>query len=149
MPTPSLPPLTPPAIPSGRVNREEPKKGSNFFFIVMMTLLIIWSLRLLNKPNEQQLQELAGADTQTDEESSQPLEPMPLPGEEDSAVRLAQLGDDALAAAAPQKTAFTTLGSADPDSPYRMLVTLSTHGASISRLELNEDQYRDCSDTSG
>lgn len=149
MPTPSLPPLTPPAIPSGRVNREEPKKGSNFFFIVMMTLLIIWSLRLLNKPNEQQLQELAGADTQTDEESSQPLESMPLPGEEDSAARLAQLGDDAVAAAAPQKTAFTTLGSADPDSPYRMLVTLSTHGASIRRLELNEDQYRDCSDTSG
>ena len=149
MPTPSLPPLTPPTIPSGRVAREEPKKGSNFFFIVAMTFLIVWSLRLLNKPNEQQLEDLAGGDTRQTEESGQPIEPMPLPDEEDSAARLAQLGDDALAAAAPRKTAFTTLGSADPDSLYRMLVTLSTHGASVRRLELNEDQYRDCSDTSG
>lgn len=31
-----------------------------------------------------------------------------------------------------------SLGSADPDSPYRMLVTLSTRGASVANLEMNE-----------
>lgn len=36
-----------------------------------------------------------------------------------------------------------TLGSIDPDSPYRMLVTLSNRGASVIRLELSSKRYRD------
>ena len=112
-----------------------------------MTFLIVWSLRLLNKPDDQQQAESSVADSV--EESVEPVPPMALPSEEDSAARLARLGEETVAAAACEQTAFTTLGSADPDSPYKMLVTLSTRGASIRRLELNEDQYRDCSDTSG
>ncbi len=38
---------------------------------------------------------------------------------------------------------WVTLGSIDPDSPYRMLVTLSNRGASLVRLELNSERYRD------
>ena len=38
---------------------------------------------------------------------------------------------------------YVTLGSLDPESPYRMLVTLSTRGATISRLELNSPRYCD------
>lgn len=36
-----------------------------------------------------------------------------------------------------------TLGSGDPDSPYRMLVTLTNRGAAVARIELNGQQYLD------
>lgn len=37
---------------------------------------------------------------------------------------------------------FVTLGSLDPQSPYRMLVTLSNRGAGVIRIELNDRRYR-------
>ncbi len=42
-----------------------------------------------------------------------------------------------------------TLGSADPASPYRMLVTATSVGAAIERIELNSPKYRDLDDRSG
>ena len=50
------------------------------------------------------------------------------------------------AAVAPQ---WGALGSADPDSPYRMLVTWTNRGAAIERLELNSNRYHDLEDRSG
>ena len=46
---------------------------------------------------------------------------------------------------------WVTLGSVDPDpkNPYRMLVTLSNEGASLARLELSSERYRDLEDRSG
>jgi YidC/Oxa1 family membrane protein insertase len=44
------------------------------------------------------------------------------------------------AVTAPQR--WVTLGSADPESPYRMLVTLTDRGAAVARIELNSDRYR-------
>ena len=46
---------------------------------------------------------------------------------------------------------WVTLGSVDPDpkNPYRMLVTLSSEGASVARLELSSEHYRDLEDRSG
>ncbi len=46
---------------------------------------------------------------------------------------------------------WVTLGSVDPDpkNPYRMLVTLSNEGASVARLELSSEHYRDLEDRSG
>jgi len=38
---------------------------------------------------------------------------------------------------------WLTLGSADPKSPYRMLVTLSNRGAAVARIELNSPNYCD------
>lgn len=35
------------------------------------------------------------------------------------------------------------LGSADPDTPYRMSVTLTNKGAAVERIELNSPRYRD------
>ena len=40
----------------------------------------------------------------------------------------------------PQR--WVTLGSADPGSPYRMLVTLTDRGAAVARIELNSPRYR-------
>jgi len=46
---------------------------------------------------------------------------------------------------------WVTLGSADPDrtNPYRMLVTLCNEGASVARLELASEHYRDLEDRGG
>jgi YidC/Oxa1 family membrane protein insertase len=38
---------------------------------------------------------------------------------------------------------WLTIGSVDPDSPYRMLVTLTNKGASVPRIELSSERYRD------
>lgn len=45
--------------------------------------------------------------------------------------------------------AFTTLGSLDPEGPYRMLVTLSSRGAAVVRVELSGRRYRDVEHRSG
>ncbi|MCS7304666.1 MAG: YidC/Oxa1 family insertase periplasmic-domain containing protein [Thermoguttaceae bacterium] len=42
-----------------------------------------------------------------------------------------------------------TLGSADPSSPYRMLVTLTNRGAAVVSVELNSPRYQDLTDPSG
>ena len=41
---------------------------------------------------------------------------------------------------------WVTLGSADPASDYRMLVTLTNRGAAVERIELNSPRYRDVED---
>jgi YidC/Oxa1 family membrane protein insertase len=52
-------------------------------------------------------------------------------------------------AAADVATQFFTLGSLDPESGYRMLVTLSNTGASVRRAEMTSPRYRDQHDRSG
>ncbi|MGA2256455.1 MAG: YidC/Oxa1 family insertase periplasmic-domain containing protein, partial [Thermoguttaceae bacterium] len=46
---------------------------------------------------------------------------------------------------------WRTLGSVDPDpnNPYRMLVTVCNEGASLARVELSSERYRDLEDRSG
>ncbi len=44
---------------------------------------------------------------------------------------------------------WVTLGSVDPTSPYRLLVTLNNQGAVVERLELASPRYRDLEDRSG
>jgi YidC/Oxa1 family membrane protein insertase len=54
--------------------------------------------------------------------------------------------------AAPEPaTQWFTLGSADPseNNPYRLLVTLTNHGAAVERIELSNAHYRDLENRSG
>ena len=44
---------------------------------------------------------------------------------------------------------WIALGSADPNDPYRMLVTLDNQGAALVRLELSSPRYRDLEDRTG
>lgn len=44
---------------------------------------------------------------------------------------------------------WVTLGSADPDDPYRMLVTLTNRGAAVQWIELSSRRFRDLEDGSG
>ncbi len=47
----------------------------------------------------------------------------------------------------PRQTVY--LGSADPNSPYRMAVVLSSRGACVERIDLNSPKYRDQQNLSG
>ena len=44
---------------------------------------------------------------------------------------------------------WVTLGSADPEAGYRMLVTLTNKGGAVARIELNSHKYHDLDDRSG
>jgi len=52
-------------------------------------------------------------------------------------------------AAKPVDREWISLGSVDPASPYRMLVTLTNYGGTVERIELSSERYRDLEDTSG
>jgi YidC/Oxa1 family membrane protein insertase len=47
------------------------------------------------------------------------------------------------------KQEWFTLGSADPDGPYRMLPTITNQGAAVVRVELNSPRFHDLEDRSG
>ena len=50
---------------------------------------------------------------------------------------------------AAEEPQWGSLGSADPASPYRVLVTWTNQGAAIERLELNSARYHDLEDRHG
>lgn len=66
---------------------------------------------------------------------------------ESTAVSPAAPADTAAAAPAP-RTRFT-LGSLDPAAPARMLVTLTSRGAAVERIELADEQFHDQDDRGG
>jgi YidC/Oxa1 family membrane protein insertase len=86
-------------------------------------------------------------------------EPLKAPGKDDKAKPDVAKSDQPPAPAdkaKPDKLTeeprrWMTLGSVDPSpqNPYRMLVTLSNEGASVPRLELSSERYRDLDDRSG
>jgi YidC/Oxa1 family membrane protein insertase len=62
----------------------------------------------------------------------------------------AAAGDAAEAAAEPTvPVEFVTLGSVDPDSPYRMLATITNLGAGVRRVELASPRFLDLHDRTG
>ena len=85
---------------------------------------------------------------------AEPSDPTDKPSAEGPAVEQAppeagQPEPDAEEPEAVVPARFATLGSLDPDSPYRMLVTLTNRGAAVQRIELNSPRYNDLEDRSG
>lgn len=144
MSVPKLPQhIDPPQIPNSmRKGTEEQPPKSNFFFILMMTFLVIWTFRIFSSPEDKPI-------VVDDPPSVIGANVVP---ELTDAVR-ETLPKDFVEAAEQSQTSvkprFVTLGSLDPNSPYRMLITLSNRGASITRVELNESAYEDNIDSSG
>ena len=72
---------------------------------------------------------------------------LPKPAANQPAVKLEKPKKPApVIQAAPQPAVpeqWVTLGSADSDDPYRMLVTLTNKGAAVARIELNSPRYCD------
>ena len=106
-----------------------------------MILVMMWAISFLTKKKE------PAPATETPVEPQAQVEP--IAAETLSAIAESlpeEIKQDA------QKTVpseFVTLGSLDPESPYRMLVTLSSRGAAVTRVEMNEAGFRDCADNSG
>lgn len=50
---------------------------------------------------------------------------------------------------AAEQPRWVTLGSLDPSTGYRLLVTLSSRGAAVERIEVSSPQYRDLVDKTG
>ncbi|MBR2692826.1 MAG: YidC/Oxa1 family insertase periplasmic-domain containing protein [Thermoguttaceae bacterium] len=133
---------TPPSVPrTGSSSSGESRQGGGCFNILLMFCLAWAVIALFTKKKE----------------------PSPVPEENlPQTVQIQPKGDEYLAAIAetlspdlreeaqrkigPQ---FVTLGSLDPNSPYRMLVTISNRGAAVTRVEMNEKGFRDCADASG
>lgn len=144
MTTPKLPPLQPPQVPNSLrkgAERQEPPK-SNFFFILMTTFLIVWTFQLFTaKPPQETVPlelgpESTGPAPKLTDETKAALDPTFVKAAEKAA-------KDGFA---PE---FFTLGSLDPESPYRLLATFANRGASLARIELNEEQYVDNNDPTG
>lgn len=103
----------------------------------------------------------AGADDSTgksDDSTAKTDEPggttaeKPEAGADDGATKPGEPpADGSTAASKPAVVApqWVSLGSLDPASGYRLLVTLSNQGAAIERVEVSSPQYRDLEDKSG
>jgi len=66
-----------------------------------------------------------------------------------AAAKPAHEASKAMAAEPKIPLRFDTLGSVDPESPYRMLVALTNRGAGVRRIELSSPRYRELDDRSG
>ena len=136
--------MDPPQIPASMlkgVPQQEPPK-SNFLFILMMTFLVIWTLQLFRAKDDEPI---VPVEEQNPVASTAPVELT----EADRAALPKEFVEKAEEAQTNEKPGFVTLGSLDPQSPYRMLVTLTNRGAALSRVELNEAAYIDNSDSTG
>jgi YidC/Oxa1 family membrane protein insertase len=127
-----------------------------FFIVLAMLLLTVNAIvsRQLNPPQQvepvQNAQELAKvepkkAPTPSDKPSPPAEAAKPSVKEPDTKVQ-------ARPAEPPEKPLpeqLVALGSANPASPYRMLVTLTNRGAAVVRTELSSPKYRELENRAG
>ncbi len=101
--------------------------------LVSLSLLMLWNSTMtppVNPPEEEKQSEVVVADKAATQEA------------------IAKVADEVeqLPDATPERI---TLGSADTNGPYRMLLTLDNVGAGVQRLELSSEHYRDLDDRTG
>jgi YidC/Oxa1 family membrane protein insertase len=148
------------------------------FVLFLLLAFVIFTgyfslMQKLNPPKKIQPkgEVVAGKDAEKGEKAEQPDKEKEAAGKEDQAkaaqseaAKIQATGEKepaektveeekAAEAAAPEEPAgeeeWLTLGSADKDDPYRMLVTLTNRGAAVSLIELNSPRYRNIDDRSG
>ncbi len=125
--------------------RPAPFPATNFLLFIVLSfgilVLNMWLMARFQPPPEERAAQQAAED-RPDREKPAPEPPADIafpakpPAEQPDPVPDAPPPPDV-------PVQWLTLGSIDPDSPYRMLVTLSNRGASLIRLELNSRRYRD------
>lgn len=130
------------------------------FFVVSFGILMAyqglmaWFYPPPPRPAAEQVVRPEAADDQPaplaeDAPDAQPPTPSDIaaePATEDEQLAADDPGDAILPAAAIQRA---TLGSADPASPYRMLVTVTNLGATVERIELDGTYHADQEINSG
>jgi len=102
------------------------------------------------KPKPPQKKEAAGEATPL----AQTADPAKAEATEHAKTEVSNLAAPADAEAVPLEDVATeleylTLGSVDPDSPYRLAITLTNQGAAVRRVELSSPRFRDLHDRGG
>ena len=121
--------------------------------------------KVANAPVAQEQNDKAAGDKKPEKEKDKPGDakqsakedkPKAEPAKESKAAAVADKAQPKAVEASPatkvtEPRRWLTLGSVDPDAknPYRMLVTLASEGASVARIELSSEHYRDLDDRSG
>lgn len=121
------------------------------FFVLAFAILIGWemTIRWLYPPPPKPPQKIAQKDDKDGKQAKQ--KETPKKKTEDEPQKQEDEPEDAGDKPQPAKVATerVTLGSADPDSGYHMLVTFVNRGAAIERIELNDPRYEDLDDRYG
>jgi YidC/Oxa1 family membrane protein insertase len=109
--------------------------------------LNMWIVQQINPPPERPVVEKKKDDKTGEQKAAKTKTAAPAKTEKTSpkdSPKEAPKEDPPVVVAAPTvPLSITTLGSLDPASPYRLLVTLSNAGASLVRAELNNPRYGD------
>ena len=119
------------------------------FISFLLASLAVWLLfnMLFPPPQRPDAQPAAQVDAPADDEKR------PEVDEADADADEAPADEDQPAAVPPRAVdvpqQYLTLGSLDPESGYRMLVTLTNTGGAVRRAELSSPRYRDQHDRSG
>ncbi len=125
--------------------RPAPFPITNFLLFILLSfgilILNMWLMARFQPPPEEQEAEQAAAE-QPDREPPAPEAPDPAEDVVEAPVEPPEPMPE-LPPPPEVSPQWFTLGSIDPDSPYRMLVTLSNRGAALVRLELSSERYRD------
>ncbi len=136
--------------------RSKPMAGNFVFFLLLSFGLLLGYAELMRRyaPKPPPGKEKAELAERPEAEIPQPQDDTPEPRPEPE--QPPQPQEDAEAIEAPVEPAgpalprkWITLGSLDPASPYRMLATFDTRGATVTRIELNDPRYGDREDRSG
>lgn len=117
------------------------------FLVLAMAIMVGWQIiaaRLFPPPPkpEPAAGERAAAHAEGEKPADAPQkEPEKKPDGAAQAKPAAKPAPPAVAEAPEAAPAWATLGSLDPQSPYRMLVTFGNRGAAVLRVELNDPRY--------
>ena len=115
---------------------QRPRDGHTFFLMVMTLILVV----LLFRPQPPQNVDLDKQLTPPNQEQNKQDNPVKTADSDESAPPIAETN---------VPPAWVTLGSMNPKSDYRMLITFTNQGAAPCRIELNTPQYRDVQQLSG
>lgn len=122
------------------------------FFATSFAIIMLWQIMFPRTPPVEpnppaeaaQAEGDQAADDAAGDDQAAPSDPENSDGEEAAAV------PPAIAERPPvDSPPFVTLGSLDPESPYRFLAAFNTRGATLQRLQLSSHEYRDLHDRSG
>jgi YidC/Oxa1 family membrane protein insertase len=117
-----------------------------FLIATMLTLYIFTRINLWLNPPVPRMPKDAPVAPAVAKPAEQPPPVLDTPKEPTAELAISQDAQDPSTKASDR---WLSIGSADPASPYRMLVTLSSRGASIERIELNDPRFLDIEDMSG
>ncbi|NOZ39426.1 MAG: membrane protein insertase YidC [Planctomycetes bacterium] len=121
-------------------------------FFLFLSLCFLLVIVFGPKPKPPQKKPAEGEAAQQAQAEGQPNAADAAPAKSE-APKVEALAEDGVEAEPLEEIAsdleYVTLGSVDPEAPYRLAVTLTNQGAGIRRVELSSPRFRDLHDRGG